>query len=454
MSRPTCIASKGVCPEGGANGKSIANCGLRIAERTVATDDAYDVQRSFCGDGDGQEDRGAQDGAAAVEPSAWVDLSHPDGCGAGQPEKKQGGAVMIVEVDFLDHPKTIKLRRALKMETAPMLLLRIWAHCQLRKCDYLGTKEDIAAICRWDDDADPLVAALLLTGWIDEETDEHGQGNTGHYLAHGWSEYNNSWLKKVDGGKKRASQAQRNQGVVGAGKFLPASNQLAGKLPDQLAGTSPASCQLPDQLAGAEERRGDEKRRDEMSSVSADADAPDFSGLNYESASTVNQSEQLNFAKKEVGGLFARNGARQKAWTNSEERRLGVLVAEMGPDRFFAELRMIRDWFRLATEQNAGRKEKQQVMLPASCWSLMEKWGHFVDRAYGALAEAGFDPMASKSPRQKSTGKKEGAAPDEEVFRLWQLEFYGEGVTLTWDEAMPAMRDEFWKAQKAKGGAQ
>jgi len=155
---------------------------------------------------------------------------------------------MIVDPDFPDHPKTVKLVRALKMPAAPLMLLRIWAHCQVRRNDFLGRDpEDVAAICRWDGKAKVLLTALVTCGWIDESSDG--------YLAHGWRDINASWLAKIEGGKKRAAAAARTATGQLATSTHEASNQLAGQQEASLLRQAGSS-------AGAEERRGEENRRE------------------------------------------------------------------------------------------------------------------------------------------------------------------------------------------------
>lgn len=155
---------------------------------------------------------------------------------------------MIVDPDFPDHPKTIRLQRALGPQ-APMILLRLWGHCQHRKTDVLGNDpEDLAAICRWEGKAKVLVTALLTCRWLDETSDG--------WVAHGWRAYNQSWLSRIEGGKLRAASASRAKNGQLVTSALPATDQLAGyeqvSLP-QLAGV----------IAGAEERRGEEMRREQ-----------------------------------------------------------------------------------------------------------------------------------------------------------------------------------------------
>lgn len=103
---------------------------------------------------------------------------------------------MIVEPDFLDHWKTRLLVRLLGTETAPLVVLRLWAHCQQRKTDrFTGWKPTVlASVCRWDNPADTdgltLWHSMIETRFIElqgEDVIVHGWSETNAFLVSAWS---------------------------------------------------------------------------------------------------------------------------------------------------------------------------------------------------------------------------------------------------------------------------
>jgi hypothetical protein len=102
---------------------------------------------------------------------------------------------MIVEPDFLDHWKTRMLVRLLGTETAPLCVIRLWAHCQQRKTDrFTGWIPDVlASVCRWDGDGKTLWDAMLQT-FIEKD------GET--VIVHDWAMSNASLISAWENGKK------------------------------------------------------------------------------------------------------------------------------------------------------------------------------------------------------------------------------------------------------------
>jgi len=101
---------------------------------------------------------------------------------------------MIVEPDFLDHWKTRLLVRLLGTETAPIHVLRLWAHCQCRKTDrFTGWKPIVlASVCRWESDAQTFWDAMVQT-FIEIEGDA--------VVVHGWAATNASLISAWNNGK-------------------------------------------------------------------------------------------------------------------------------------------------------------------------------------------------------------------------------------------------------------
>lgn len=101
---------------------------------------------------------------------------------------------MIVEPDFLEHWKTRLLVRLLGTESAPIYVIRLWAHCQSRKTDRFTDwkPEVLASVCRWDGDA-----KLLWDSMIQTFAEINGEA----FIAHGWAECNAALISAWSNGK-------------------------------------------------------------------------------------------------------------------------------------------------------------------------------------------------------------------------------------------------------------
>lgn len=94
-----------------------------------------------------------------------------------------------VKIGFLDHPKTVKLRRRLG-STAVECFLRLWEYCSIPGNDRTNgdlrglSNEDIAIAAKWDGDEgdDAFVNALAEIGFLDK----NGDG----WTIHQWEEHN------------------------------------------------------------------------------------------------------------------------------------------------------------------------------------------------------------------------------------------------------------------------
>ena len=102
---------------------------------------------------------------------------------------------MIVEIDFLEHWKTRLLVRLLGTESAPLHVIRLWAHCQSRKTDRFADWKPavLASVCRWEGDAQIFWDAMLQTFCRMEGED---------LVAHDWAEANKSLIAAWENGGK------------------------------------------------------------------------------------------------------------------------------------------------------------------------------------------------------------------------------------------------------------
>ncbi len=122
---------------------------------------------------------------------------------------------MIVEPDFLDHWKTRLLVQRTNDESAPLMILRLWAHCQSRKKWKFEnmTDEVLVAICRAKPTGYPQVSAgsnglrsiLIDCGFA--------RGDNGTFAVHDWEVTNksliNSWNNGSKGGRPRKNPRVR-----------------------------------------------------------------------------------------------------------------------------------------------------------------------------------------------------------------------------------------------------
>lgn len=113
---------------------------------------------------------------------------------------------MIVEPDFLDHWKTRLLCDLLEDEAAPLLVIRLWAHCQSRKTGTFENMEPttMKAICRYKGDAGVLWKGLLESGFVQLDT-------LAGLVVHQWEETNKglvkNWTNGCKGGRPKGNPA-------------------------------------------------------------------------------------------------------------------------------------------------------------------------------------------------------------------------------------------------------
>jgi hypothetical protein len=105
---------------------------------------------------------------------------------------------MIVQPDFCDHWKTQSLIRMTKDPAAPLMVIRLWAHCQQRKAwVFPGMRDEVlAAICRWQGEPAELRRVLHESGFIDEPA------GASQVTVHEWYEVNASLAQRWAAGPK------------------------------------------------------------------------------------------------------------------------------------------------------------------------------------------------------------------------------------------------------------
>lgn len=104
---------------------------------------------------------------------------------------------MIVEPDFLHHWKTTLLITLLDGDKAsPLYVIRLWAHCQMRKRNAFDglSNSAIKAICQYDGCADKLVASLIESGYLEKDDSTTTVSN--------WNVVNSYLVRSWENGKK------------------------------------------------------------------------------------------------------------------------------------------------------------------------------------------------------------------------------------------------------------
>lgn len=114
---------------------------------------------------------------------------------------------MIVDPDFFEHWRTRMLIDLLGGdEMAPLYLIRLWAHCQLRKSDTFDMPtHGLKAVCRYAGDADHFEKAMVESGWVSR--------TEGKITAEKWMERNKKLRQAWDNGAK-GGRPQKNPTVT------------------------------------------------------------------------------------------------------------------------------------------------------------------------------------------------------------------------------------------------
>jgi len=119
---------------------------------------------------------------------------------------------MIVDPDFSNHWKTQMLCGFLSDMNAGMYLIRLWSHCQVRKCSVFKgmCASKLAAVCCWRGEPEVFLKALVDAEWVHVLDDA--------LEVHEWLSYNitlhNSWNNGVRGGRPCKSVVKQISEVV------------------------------------------------------------------------------------------------------------------------------------------------------------------------------------------------------------------------------------------------
>jgi len=115
--------------------------------------------------------------------------------------------IMLIDPDFFDHWRTRMLADLLGDECAPIYIMRLWAHCQLRKSDRFDLPASaLKAVCRYPGDADEFERAMIDGGWVERE------GET--IIATGWADKNaklvQAWENGAKGGRPKTQRKPKH----------------------------------------------------------------------------------------------------------------------------------------------------------------------------------------------------------------------------------------------------
>lgn len=113
---------------------------------------------------------------------------------------------MIVQPDFLEHWKTRQLIEITSDESAPLAVIRLWAHCQHNKRSKFPdmTPAQLASICRWGARKPACHVALTKAGYVDKLTPKG-------FAAHEWDEHNRQLTQKWEAGKNGGRPAKEEK---------------------------------------------------------------------------------------------------------------------------------------------------------------------------------------------------------------------------------------------------
>jgi hypothetical protein len=103
---------------------------------------------------------------------------------------------MIVEIDFFEHWKTRALVAKTGCKESPLWLLRLWAHCQARKCSSFDLSADtLKSICC-------VPSKLKGSDWFSILKEcQFIDGDENAWSVHDWESHNSQLIKNWKGGE-------------------------------------------------------------------------------------------------------------------------------------------------------------------------------------------------------------------------------------------------------------
>lgn len=162
---------------------------------------------------------------------------------------------MIVHPDFLDHWKTKALIGLVGDDpAAPLMVLRLWAYCQLQKKSVFEKVPDLRSICRSSLPTEILLGHMISAGFL-------RRGDQNQVIVHDWERCNRILRTSWENGKKGGHPAKfKPVGYLRDTHGQPISHARAGdqnrieKVGYPRAGTENAPPQPTESLASPEQK--------------------------------------------------------------------------------------------------------------------------------------------------------------------------------------------------------
>ncbi len=136
---------------------------------------------------------------------------------------------MIVQPNFLEHWKTRLLVEITKDPSAPLAVIRLWAHCQHSKRNEFPemTPAQLASICHWENRKPACHVAMIKTRFVDKLTPKG-------FAAHQWDEHNAQLIQKWHAGEKGGRPPKsENANELGQNEKPTDNRPITGTKPDK-----------------------------------------------------------------------------------------------------------------------------------------------------------------------------------------------------------------------------
>lgn len=329
---------------------------------------------------------------------------------------------MIVESDFPNHWKTTLLAELLGAG-APIGLIRLWGHCELRRTDSFAlTTNQLAALVKMGGKPADVEAALIECRWIAREGER--------IIVLGWRERNAGWLAKVQAGRGRVAGSKRDDTGKLAPSMSPASKQLAG---EDAASYQPAS----KQLAGGVEWSG----------VENSGEPPPFRADSAPLGGDGGSLSALTDTENFIIGLLAKPGKKSRACLSREaEAELGRQAASLPLTD--SQKAMLTWFYGLPADPedlDLRTRYRDANALAIHLFTALER--------AEAYAEKGHAPSAAASTEKKSRAPWPNGTRDwfSENYPAFANQHVAEGSD--WWDLPESVRSEFELFQKGQKGA-
>ena len=199
-----------------------------------------------------------------------------------------------------------------RMPDAPLMLLRLWGHCEERRDDVLeNAPEILAAICNWSENPDELRAHLLQCRFIEK----HGR----KLLVRGWRERNASLLARIENGKR--------------------GGRPKGKITEEKAGAGKEPIGYAQDSGGITEAEPESNRN-----LSVECSGVECSGVSPKGPQSENGELRAPELLSRLCTLFSRKNQRASNAEETIAMTVRITDAELGLiERFYREARAMEE---------------------------------------------------------------------------------------------------------------